>query len=52
MASVDGELSDAEFTLLKTIAKRSHLTENELAAIRKSMAPIAFEIPKNDPRNL
>lgn len=45
MAAVDGNFEDIEFELLKTIAKRSGISESQLKEIRKNPEGIKFEIP-------
>lgn len=45
MAAVDGNFEDIEYDLLKTIAKRNGISENQLKEIRKNPAGIKFEVP-------
>jgi len=47
MAAVDGEFADIEYQLLKTIAKRNNISENQLQEIKKNPHGIEFEIPKD-----
>ena len=47
MAAVDGNFEDIEFELLKTIAKRSGISESQLKEIRNNPAGIKFEIPSD-----
>ncbi len=47
MAAVDGNFEDIEFELLKTIAKRNGISENQLKEIRKNPDGIKFEIPSD-----
>ena len=45
MAAVDGHFEDIEYELLKTIAKRNGISENQLKEIQKNSLGIKFEIP-------
>lgn len=45
MAAVDGNFEKIEYDLLKTIAKRSGISENQLKSIRNNPQNIALEIP-------
>lgn len=45
MAAADGNFEDIEFDLLKTIAKRNNVSENQLQEIRKNPTAVKFEIP-------
>jgi uncharacterized tellurite resistance protein B-like protein len=45
MAAVDGNFDEAEFDLLKTIAKRNGISEGQLKEIRQNPGGIVFEIP-------
>src|SRR5687768_15464380 len=45
MAAVDGNFEDIEYDLLKTIAKRNSISENQLKEIRQNPGGIKFEIP-------
>ncbi len=47
MAAVDGHFHDAEYDLLKQIAKRNHISEHQLNEIRKNPGNIKFEIPRD-----
>lgn len=47
MAAVDGNFEDIEYDLLKTIAKRNGISENQLKEIRKNPAGIKFEVPQD-----
>ena len=47
MAAVDGNFEDIEFELLKTIAKRSGISESQLKEIRNNPTGIKFEIPSD-----
>ena len=45
MAAVDGNFDDVEYDLLKSIAKRNGISENQLKEIRKNPSGIQFEVP-------
>ena len=45
MAAVDGNFDDVEYDLLKAIAKRNGISENQLKEIRKNPSGIKFEVP-------
>jgi uncharacterized tellurite resistance protein B-like protein len=45
MAAVDGNFLDIEYDLLKTIAKRNSISENQLKEIRQNPGGIKLEIP-------
>jgi uncharacterized tellurite resistance protein B-like protein len=45
MAAVDGNFDEAEYELLKTIAKRNGISESQLKDIRKNPSGVTFEIP-------
>jgi len=45
MAAVDGNFEEIEMKLLKTIAKKNGISENQLKDIRKNSAGIKFEVP-------
>ena len=45
MAAVDGNFDDVEYDLLKSIAKRNGISENQLKEIRKNHSGIQFEVP-------
>ncbi len=47
MAAVDGNFEDVEYDLLKTIAKRNGISENQLKEIRKNPSGIKFEVPQD-----
>jgi uncharacterized tellurite resistance protein B-like protein len=49
MAAVDGNFDTVEFDLLKSIANRNNISENQLKDIRNKPANIHFEVPK-DPK--
>lgn len=50
MAAVDGNFEDIEYDLLKTIAKRNGISENQLKEIRKNPEGIKFEVPADNKR--
>jgi uncharacterized tellurite resistance protein B-like protein len=45
MAAVDGNFDSVEYDLLKAIAKRNNISENQLKEIRKNPEGIKFEVP-------
>jgi len=45
MAAVDGNFDPIEYDLLKTIAKRNNISENQLKQIRENSQGINFEVP-------
>lgn len=45
MAAVDGNFEDIEYDLLKTIAKRNSISENQLKEIRQNPGGVKLEIP-------
>lgn len=45
MAAVDGNFEDIEYDLLKTIAKRNSISENQLKQIKQNPGGVKFEIP-------
>jgi uncharacterized tellurite resistance protein B-like protein len=45
MAAADGHFDDAEFDLLKSIAKRNNISEGQLSTIRESPEGVSFELP-------
>jgi len=45
MAAVDGNFEDMEYDLLKTIAKRNSISENQLKEIKQNPGGVKFEIP-------
>ena len=47
MAAVDGNFDDAEYKLLKTIAKQHGISEGQLKEIRKNPTGIKFEVPSD-----
>lgn len=47
MAAVDGNFMEIEFDLLKKIARRNNISDNQLQSIRKNPDGIQFEIPSN-----
>jgi uncharacterized tellurite resistance protein B-like protein len=47
MAAVDGNFDSIEYDLLKEIAKRNNITENQLKTIQKDHKEISFEVPSD-----
>lgn len=47
MAAVDGQFDDVEYDLLRTIAKRNHITEGQLKSIQANPAKVKFEVPRD-----
>jgi uncharacterized tellurite resistance protein B-like protein len=47
MAAVDGNFDNVEYDLLKEIAKRNNISENQLKSIRQDHKEISFELPKD-----
>ncbi len=47
MAAVDGSFDKVEHDLLKTIAKRNGISENQLKEIRNNPGGIKFEVPSD-----
>lgn len=47
MAAVDGNFDTVEYDLLKSIAKRNSISENQLAEIRKNPQAVKFELPSS-----
>ena len=47
MAAVDGNFDDIEFDLLKDIAQKHGISENQLKEIQTNPNEIEFEIPKD-----
>jgi hypothetical protein len=45
MAAVDGNFDDIEYDLLKSIAKRNNISENQLKEIRNNPQDVHFEVP-------
>ncbi len=45
MAAVDGNFDSIEYDLLKSIAKRNSISENQLKEIRNNPRGIKFEVP-------
>ena len=48
MAAADGHFHDNEKELLKGIAKRNGISENQLEEIRKNPGGVTFEVPKEE----
>src|SRR5688572_9172925 len=48
MAAVDGNFQDIEYDLLKKIAKRNGISENQLTEIKGNPSAVAFEVPVDD----
>lgn len=48
IALVDQDFDDSEFDLLKKLAKKYDIPENELAKIRENPSDIEFEMPNSD----
>jgi hypothetical protein len=48
MAAVDGNFQEAEMTLLKTIAKRNGISENQLMLIKSNPSTVPFEVPTGE----
>lgn len=48
MAYADGEFCQEEYELLKQIAKRNHITENQLKEIRDNVSKIDFEVATDE----
>lgn len=47
MAAVDGHFDDLEYGLLKNIAKRNGISENQLKEIRSNPGGVQLEIPSD-----
>lgn len=47
MAAVDGNFEPIEYDLLKTIAKRNSISENQLKEIKNNPQDVVFEIPSD-----
>jgi hypothetical protein len=47
MAAADGQLHEAEKELLRTLAKRNGISENQLAEIQKHPETVEFEVPQD-----
>jgi uncharacterized tellurite resistance protein B-like protein len=47
MAAVDGNFEPIEYDLLKTIAKRNSISENQLKEIKNNPHDVVFEIPSD-----
>jgi len=45
MAAADGNFDEVEYSLLKDIAKRNHISESQLKDIRKNPSNVQFELP-------
>jgi len=48
IAMVDGHFDDSEFDLLKKLAQKYDISEDELTSIRDNPSDIEFAIPEND----
>jgi uncharacterized tellurite resistance protein B-like protein len=48
MAAADGNFQDIEYDLLKKIAKRNGISENQLTEIKSNPSAIAFEVPVDE----
>lgn len=48
MAAVDGNFQDIEYDLLKTIAKRNSISENQLMEIRENPGGVKLEVPSDE----
>jgi uncharacterized tellurite resistance protein B-like protein len=48
MAAADGNFADAEYNLLKKIAKQNGISENQLKEIKNNPGNIKFEVPKDE----
>ncbi len=48
MAAVDGNFEEVEYELLKTVAKRNGISENQLNEIQKNPQDIVFEVPTDN----
>ena len=48
MAMVDGHFDDSEFDLLKKLAQKYDISEDEITNIRDNPSDIEFEIPEDD----
>jgi uncharacterized tellurite resistance protein B-like protein len=48
VAAVDGQFLDVEMDLLKKIAKRNGISEQQLKEIRNNPASVKFELPSSD----
>ena len=48
IAMVDGHFDDSEFDLLKKLAQKYDISEDELTSIRDNPSDIEFEIPEDD----
>ena len=48
IAMVDGHFDESEFDLLKKLAKKYDISEDELTSIRNKPSDIEFEIPEDD----
>ena len=47
MAAVDGNFDAVEYDLLKAIAKRNGISENQLQEIKSNLQGIKYEMPKS-----
>lgn len=47
MAAVDGNFEEIEYDLLKTIARRNSISENQLKEIRENPGGVKFEVPSD-----
>ncbi len=48
MAIADGQLDPVEYNLLKKLARKYHITEEELENIQENLSDIEFEVPEDD----
>lgn len=48
MAAADGHFDTVEYDLLKTIAKRNGISENQLKTIQSNPGGIKFEVPQDE----
>ncbi len=48
IAMVDGHFDDSEFDLLKKLAQKYDISEDEITNIRDNPSDIDFEIPEDD----
>lgn len=47
MAAADGSFDDVEYKLLRDIAKRNNISDNQLKEIRNNPSAVNFEIPQD-----
>jgi len=48
VAIADGQLDPVEYNLLKKLARKYHITEEELENIQENLSDIEFEVPEDD----